>query len=319
MAHSTQKTPLTRIDDTGATTGQGLIYDGEKIGWDDVATGSVAAGFQTKHTITATQTVSSNQQYQVFGTLNLTDGGTITLSPSADLVLDAPDDPNKGAGWTRTSGTQTIATDHAVETGNITATGTISAQNIQLLNDTTITGTGVMSGQDLSNVELFYDTYSPGLSTFNNFATVNYSSTNNSVRHEYYSLSGKEGMTVGSEVHGDGFMGPIPTDCVALDVLFAEVNNASGGYHYYLDLFVKQEGMPGNGVYLNIRHYDDYFNINEYTRTIPWDPNLPQKLHVKVVYSRDDQNSWGQWSLKGCWRYGEKPTNPVIEDEWRPS
>ena len=60
----TQKTPLTRIDETGATTGQGLIYDGDKIGWGDVATGSVAAGFQTKHTITATQTVSSNQQYQ---------------------------------------------------------------------------------------------------------------------------------------------------------------------------------------------------------------------------------------------------------------
>ena len=144
MAYSTQKTPLTRIDETGAQTNQGIIWDGNKLAWTDITTGQAAAGFQTKHTITATQTVSTNQQYQVFGTLDIKDGGTITLAPSGDLVLDAPDDPNKGAGWTRTSDTQTIATDHAVETGNITATGTISAQGNVYGNARTMTNPGLV-------------------------------------------------------------------------------------------------------------------------------------------------------------------------------
>ncbi len=98
---ATQKVPLTRIDETGASDGKVLKYSSGAITWGDDASGGSGGGTGTafKNTILGTESVSANslEQYQVHSGLEILSGGTFTINASGDLVLDAPDDPNKAA------------------------------------------------------------------------------------------------------------------------------------------------------------------------------------------------------------------------------
>jgi hypothetical protein len=161
---ATQKVPLTRIDETGASDGKVLKYSSGVIAWgDDASGGGGGSGTAFKNTILATDSVSANslEQYQVHSGLEILSGGTFTIAASGDLILDAPDDPNKAAGWTdmgahiattdtRDSvciGTHTqLSTDDklSVAGGNLTVAGSISAQSDVYGNARTMTNPGVI-------------------------------------------------------------------------------------------------------------------------------------------------------------------------------
>jgi hypothetical protein len=160
---ATQKVPLTRIDETGASDGKVLKYSSGVIAWGDDASGGGGSGTAFKNTILGTESVSANslEQYQVHSGLEILSGGTFTISASGDLILDAPDDPNKAAGWTdmgahiattdtRDSvciGTHTqLSTDDklSVAGGNLTVAGSISAQSDVYGNARTMTNPGVI-------------------------------------------------------------------------------------------------------------------------------------------------------------------------------
>ena len=162
---ATQKVPLTRIDETGASDGKVLKYSSGVIAWGDDNAGSGGGGSGTafKNTILATESVSANslEQYQVHSGLEILSGGTFTISASGDLILDAPDDPNKAAGWAHVHphiatasladsvciGTQTpLHTDDklSVAGGNLTVAGNVSAQGNVYGNARTMTNPGVV-------------------------------------------------------------------------------------------------------------------------------------------------------------------------------
>ena len=146
---ATQKVPLTRIDETGASDGKVLKYSSGAITWGDDASGGSGGGTGTafKNTILGTESVSANslEQYQVHSGLEILSGGTFTINASGDLVLDAPDDPNKAAGWTDAGNvihttdslnkivigqTTALSADDmlSVANGNVTVAGSVSAQ-----------------------------------------------------------------------------------------------------------------------------------------------------------------------------------------------
>jgi hypothetical protein len=160
---ATQKVPLTRIDETGASDGKVLKYSSGVIAWGDDASGGGGSGTAFKNTILGTESIeaASLEQYQVHSGLEILSGGTFTIAASGDLILDAPDDPNKAAGWTdmgahiattdtRDSvciGTQTqLSTDDklSVAGGNLTVAGSISAQSNVYGNARTMTNPGVI-------------------------------------------------------------------------------------------------------------------------------------------------------------------------------
>jgi hypothetical protein len=170
---ATQKVPLTRIDEAGASEGKVLKYSSGALAWgdDNNSGGGGGSGTAFKHTILGTESISaaSLEQYQVHSGLEILSGGTFTINPSGDLVLDAPDDPNKAAGWTdygthiaTTSilddvciGTQTqLSTDDklSVAGGNLTVAGSVSAQGDVYGNARTLTNPGqVLSVQSKSS------------------------------------------------------------------------------------------------------------------------------------------------------------------------
>ena len=159
-----QKVPLTRLDETGASDGQVLKYSSGALAWgtDNSGSGSGGgSGFAAKNQVLSTETeeVSARTQYQIFGGVEILSGGTISIAASGDLVLDAPDDPNKAAGWTDYGtqiattnilddvciGTQTqLSTDDklSVAGGNLTVAGSISAQGNVYGNARTMTNPG---------------------------------------------------------------------------------------------------------------------------------------------------------------------------------
>ena len=161
---ATQKVPLTRIDETGASDGKVLKYSSGVIAWgDDASGGGGGSGTAFKNTILATESVSANslEQYQVHSGLEILSGGTFTIAASGDLILDAPDDPNKAAGWTDMGAhiattdtrdsvcigthTQLSADDKlSVAGGNLTVAGSISAQSDVYGNARTMTNPGVI-------------------------------------------------------------------------------------------------------------------------------------------------------------------------------
>jgi hypothetical protein len=90
---ATQKVPLTRIDEAGASEGKVLKYSSGALAWgDDNNSGGGGGGSGTafKNTILGTESVSANslEQYQVHSGLEILSGGTFTINPSGDLVLD---------------------------------------------------------------------------------------------------------------------------------------------------------------------------------------------------------------------------------------
>ena len=162
---ATQKVPLTRIDEAGASEGKVLKYSSGALAWGDDASGGGGGGGGSgtafKNTILGTESVSANslEQYQVHSGLEILSGGTFTINPSGDLVLDAPDDPNKAAGWTD-SGLHIATTDTrdsvcigthtplsaddklSVAGGNLTVAGSISAQGNVYGNAANMANTG---------------------------------------------------------------------------------------------------------------------------------------------------------------------------------
>jgi len=148
---ATQKVPLTRIDPTGASEGKVLKYSSGALAWGDDNNsgggGGGGDGTAFKNTILGTESVSANslEQYQVHSGLEILSGGSFTISLSGDLVLDAPDDPHKAAGWTDSGNvihttdslnkvvigqTTALSADDmlSVTGGNVTVAGSISAQ-----------------------------------------------------------------------------------------------------------------------------------------------------------------------------------------------
>lgn len=164
---ATQKVPLTRIDPTGASEGKVLKYSSGALAWgdDDSSGGGGGGGDGTafKNTILGTESVSANslEQYQVHSGLEILSGGSFTISLSGDLVLDAPDDPHKAAGWTDSGNvihttdslnkvvigqTTALSADDmlSVAGGNVTVAGSISAQGDVYGNARTMTNPGVI-------------------------------------------------------------------------------------------------------------------------------------------------------------------------------
>ena len=145
---ATQKVPLTRIDETGASEGEVLKYTSGTLSWEtDGGGGGGGDGTAFKNTILGTESVSANslEQYQVHSGLEILSGGSFTIAASGDLVLDAPDDPHKAAGWTDSGNvihttdslnkivigqTTALSADDmlSVAGGNVTVAGSVSAQ-----------------------------------------------------------------------------------------------------------------------------------------------------------------------------------------------
>jgi hypothetical protein len=127
---ATQKIPLTRIDTTGASNTQVLIYNsgtgllqwGAQTGGSGSGSGG-GSGFAAKNRLlgTETETVSGRTQYQVYGGIELESGSTMEILSTGDLVLDAPDDPNKSAGWD-SNGSQIVTINTSDKVGIGTAT-----------------------------------------------------------------------------------------------------------------------------------------------------------------------------------------------------
>tara|TARA_R110002167_G_scaffold134756_3_gene320974 strand:+ start:135 stop:1100 length:966 start_codon:yes stop_codon:yes gene_type:complete len=160
---ATQKVPLTRIDEAGASEGKVLKYSSGALAWgdDNNSGGGGGGGTAFRHTILGTESISaaSLEQYQVHSGLEILSGGTLTIAASGDLVLDAPDDPNKAAGWTD-SGLHIATTDTrdsvcigthtplsaddklSVAGGNLTVAGSISAQGNVYGNAANMANTG---------------------------------------------------------------------------------------------------------------------------------------------------------------------------------
>lgn len=155
---ATQKVPLTRIDETDGSDGQVLKISSGAVVWgtDNTGGGGGGGGGGTafKNTILGTESVSVNslEQYQVHSGLEILSGGSFTISLSGDLVLDAPDDPHKAAGWTDAGNvihttdnlnqvvigqTTALSADDklSVAGGNLTVAGAISAQGNLYSND----------------------------------------------------------------------------------------------------------------------------------------------------------------------------------------
>ena len=166
---ATQKVPLTRLDDEGASEGNVLKYSSGGLAWleDDLTGGGGGGGGGSgtafKNTVLGTESVSANslEQYQVHSGLEILSGGTFTIAASGDLVLDAPDDPHKAAGWTDSGNvihttdslnkivigqTTALSADDmlSVAGGNVTVAGSVSAQGDVYGNARTLTNPGVI-------------------------------------------------------------------------------------------------------------------------------------------------------------------------------
>jgi len=158
---ATQKVPLTRLDETGASEGEVLKYTSGALSWETGGGGGTGTAF--KNTVLGTESVSVNslEQYQVHSGLEILSGGSFTIKLSGDLVLDAPDDPHKAAGWTDSGNvihttdnlntvvigqTTALSTDDmlSVAGGNVTVAGSVSAQGDVYGNARTMTNPGMV-------------------------------------------------------------------------------------------------------------------------------------------------------------------------------
>ena len=199
---ATQKVPLTRIDETGASEGKVLKYSSGALAWGEGGSSSGGgSGFAAKNQLlgTETESVCSRTQYNVFGSLELESGSTMTIAASGDLIIDAPDDPNKAAGWTNMGthiattnilddvciGTQTqLSTDDklSVAGGNLTVAGSISAQS-------DVYGNNIPAGKYVVQIALSaFDVFSQGTQTTYHpvcSATISNVDANNTILGEF--------------------------------------------------------------------------------------------------------------------------------------
>jgi hypothetical protein len=152
---ATQKVPLTRLDPTGASEGKVLKYSSGALAWgdDNNSGGGGGSGQSFKNTILATESVSalSLEQYQVHSGLEILSGGSFTIAASGDLILDAPDDPHKAAGWTdsgnvihTTDNLNNVSIGTSSTDATLTVAGSVSAQGDVYGNARTMTNPGMV-------------------------------------------------------------------------------------------------------------------------------------------------------------------------------
>ena len=274
---ATQKVPLTRIDETGASEGKVLKYSSGALAWgDDNSGGGGGGGDGTafKNTVLGTESVSANslEQYQVHSGLEILSGGSFTIAASGDLVLDAPDDPHKAAGWTD-SGNVIHTTDHlnkvvigqtttlsaddmlSVAGGNVTVAGSVSAQGDVYGNARTMTNPGMVIQQQFINASDYPHVVMTSVGMTNIGLSGNFTPLfATSKIYITFNISTLLDLQYGGGFKFDRWVGGTPTN------LFNGLNNSGAAYY---DAYITEAGGNTSFIYRWQHMVED--DLSDYT------------------------------------------------------